>query len=138
MKLADLMQLIKEELEVVLTNEEAGDLFGEDTQRRLEEDEASEEKGGFFDDSAAEESAEAATGASEEETGDVEKISTSEGMEEAEEDIRDVHGETVANQIQHLLDTETIHPEDRAFYEDFLQKHIERTRLAVAKRTGGV
>ena len=58
MKLANLIKLIAEELEVVLTNEEAGELFGEDVQRQLEEDEAAEEQGGFFSDSAEEESAE--------------------------------------------------------------------------------
>ena len=58
MKLSNLIRLITEELEVVLTNEEAGELFGEDVQRQLEEDEAAEEQGGFFSDSAEEEAAE--------------------------------------------------------------------------------
>ncbi len=58
MKLSNLIRLIAEELEVVLTNEEAGELFGEDVQRQLEEDEAAEEQGGFFSDSAEEEAAE--------------------------------------------------------------------------------
>ena len=35
-----LKQIIKEELEVVLTNEEAGEIFGEDVQAQLEADEA--------------------------------------------------------------------------------------------------
>ena len=35
-----LKQLIKEELEVTLTNEEAGEMFGEDVQAQLEEQEA--------------------------------------------------------------------------------------------------
>jgi len=54
MKLSKIRQIIKEELEVVLTNEEVGDFFGEDVQAKLEEG------GGFFDDSAQEEEAEAA------------------------------------------------------------------------------
>jgi hypothetical protein len=53
MKLSNLIQLITEELEVVLTNEEVGEMFGEDVQRELEES-------GFFPDSAQEEEAEAA------------------------------------------------------------------------------
>ena len=36
---AQLKQLIKEELEVTLTNEEAGEMFGEDVQAQLEEQE---------------------------------------------------------------------------------------------------
>ena len=54
MKLSKIRQIIKEELEVILTNEEVGDFFGEDVQAKLEEG------GGFFDDSAQEEEAEAA------------------------------------------------------------------------------
>jgi len=42
MKLSKIRQIIKEELEVILTNEEVGDFFGEDIQRKLEEDEAAE------------------------------------------------------------------------------------------------
>jgi len=53
MKLSKIRQIIKEELEVVLTNEEVGDFFGEDVQRKIEE-------AGFFPDSAEEEEAEAA------------------------------------------------------------------------------
>ena len=61
MKLSQLKQIIKEELEVILTNEEAGEFFGEDVQRKLEEDETKlDEGGGFFEDSAQEEEAEAA------------------------------------------------------------------------------
>jgi len=48
-----LKQIIKEELEVVLTNEEVGDFFGEDVRQQIEE-------AGFFPDSAKEEEAEAA------------------------------------------------------------------------------
>ncbi len=40
-----LKQIIREELEVVLTNEEAGEIFGGAVQRQLEEDEASVEEG---------------------------------------------------------------------------------------------
>ena len=58
MKLSRVRQIIREELEVVLTNEEAGELFGEEVQRKLEEGEAAEEQGGFFSDSAEEEAAE--------------------------------------------------------------------------------
>ena len=36
-KISELKQMIKEELEVVLTNEEAGELFGIEVQRQLEE-----------------------------------------------------------------------------------------------------
>jgi len=54
MKLTKIRQIIKEELEVVLTDEEVGDLFGVDVQRKLEEG------GGFFEDSAEEEEGEAA------------------------------------------------------------------------------
>ena len=53
MKLSQLKQIIKEELEVVLTNEEVGDFFGEDVRQQIEE-------AGFFPDSAKEEEAEAA------------------------------------------------------------------------------
>ena len=53
MNLSQLKKLIKEELEVILTNEEVGDFFGEDVQRQIEE-------AGFFPDSAKEEEAEAA------------------------------------------------------------------------------
>ena len=35
---SQLRQIIKEELEVVLTNEEAGEMFGEEVQKELEED----------------------------------------------------------------------------------------------------
>ena len=54
MKLTKIRQIIKEELEVILTNEEVGDFFGEDVQAKLKEG------GGFFEDSAEEEEAEAA------------------------------------------------------------------------------
>ena len=54
MKLSKIRQIIKEELEVILTNEEVGDFFGEDVQAKLEEG------GGFFEDSAEEEEGEAA------------------------------------------------------------------------------
>jgi hypothetical protein len=53
MKMSQLKKLIKEELEVILTNEEVGEFFGEDVQRQIEE-------AGFFPDSAKEEEAEAA------------------------------------------------------------------------------
>ena len=53
MNLSQLKKLIKEELEVILTNEEVGDFFGEDVQAKLEEG------GGFFEDSAEEEEGEA-------------------------------------------------------------------------------
>ncbi len=53
MKMSQLKKLIKEELEVILTNEEVGDFFGEDVQRQIEE-------AGFFPDSTKEEEAEAA------------------------------------------------------------------------------
>ena len=39
-----LRQIIKEELEVVLTNEEAGELFGEGVEAELEEQELNEGK----------------------------------------------------------------------------------------------
>jgi hypothetical protein len=51
--MSQLKKLIKEELEVILTNEEVGEFFGEDVQRQIEE-------AGFFPDSAKEEEAEAA------------------------------------------------------------------------------
>jgi len=54
---SQLRQIIKEELEVVLTNEEVGDFFGEDVQRKLEEEDEGED---FYGDSAAEEEGEAA------------------------------------------------------------------------------
>ena len=37
MKLTKIRQIIKEELEVILTNEEVGDFFGEDVQAKLKE-----------------------------------------------------------------------------------------------------
>ena len=40
-----LRQIISEELEVVLTNEEAGEIFGEDVQAQLEADEAGVDEG---------------------------------------------------------------------------------------------
>tara|TARA_R110000824_G_scaffold346297_1_gene533099 strand:- start:399 stop:794 length:396 start_codon:yes stop_codon:yes gene_type:complete len=55
---SQLKQIIKEELEVILTNEEAGEFFGDNVQRQLEEDEAAAEQGGFFSSSAEEEAAE--------------------------------------------------------------------------------
>ena len=45
MKLSELKKIIKEELEVVLTNEEAGEFFGEDVQAQLEADEAGVDEG---------------------------------------------------------------------------------------------
>ena len=39
---SQLKQLIKEELEVTLTNEEAGEMFGEDVQAQLEEQDLNE------------------------------------------------------------------------------------------------
>ena len=36
-KISELKQMIKEELEVILTNEEAGELFGVEVQQQLEE-----------------------------------------------------------------------------------------------------
>ena len=45
MNLSQLKQIIKEELEVVLTNEEAGEIFGEDVQAQLEADEAGVDEG---------------------------------------------------------------------------------------------
>ena len=48
---SQLKQIIKEELEVVLTNEEAGDLFGEEVQKQLDDD--------MIDDALKEESGEA-------------------------------------------------------------------------------
>jgi len=38
---SQLRQIIKEELEVVLTNEEAGEMFGEEVQKQLDEDDFS-------------------------------------------------------------------------------------------------
>ena len=40
---AQLKQIIKEELEVTLTNEEAGEMFGEEVQSQLEEQELNED-----------------------------------------------------------------------------------------------
>ena len=40
---AQLKQIIKEELEVTLTNEEAGEMFGEEVQAQLEEQELNED-----------------------------------------------------------------------------------------------
>ena len=45
MNLSQLKKLIKEELEVTLTNEEAGEFFGEDVQAQLEADEAGVDEG---------------------------------------------------------------------------------------------
>jgi hypothetical protein len=45
MNLSQLKQIIKEELEVVLTNEEAGEIFGEDVQAQLEADAAGVDEG---------------------------------------------------------------------------------------------
>ena len=56
MKLSKIRQIIKEELEVILTNEEVGDFFGEDVQAKLEEGDGED----FYGDSAAEEEGEAA------------------------------------------------------------------------------
>ena len=53
MKLSQLKKLVKEELEVILTNKEVGEFFGEDVRQQIEE-------AGFFPDSAEEEEAEAA------------------------------------------------------------------------------
>ena len=41
-KVEDIKQMIKEELEVILTNEEAGDLFGIEVQRQLDEGQGGE------------------------------------------------------------------------------------------------
>tara|TARA_R110002072_G_scaffold302290_1_gene484605 strand:+ start:404 stop:940 length:537 start_codon:yes stop_codon:yes gene_type:complete len=48
-----LKQIIKEELEVVLTNEEAGEIFGEDVQAQLEADEAGVDESNAVDASDA-------------------------------------------------------------------------------------
>ena len=45
MNMSQLKKLIKEELEVVLTNEEAGEIFGEEVQAQLEADEAGVDEG---------------------------------------------------------------------------------------------
>jgi hypothetical protein len=85
-----LKQIIKEELEVILTNEEVGDFFGEDIQRQLEEDEAKISEGGFFQDATAEESAEAAELAAQqpgEEGGDVYKIATESNAADAADEL---------------------------------------------------
>jgi hypothetical protein len=42
-KISVLKKLIKEELEVILTNEEAGEMFGEEVQSQLEEQELNED-----------------------------------------------------------------------------------------------
>ena len=41
---SQLRQIIKEELEVILTNEEAGELFGEGVEAQLEEQELNEDE----------------------------------------------------------------------------------------------
>jgi len=134
MKMSRIRQIIKEELEVILTNQEVGDLFGKAVQAKLEEgwpagaerDEAAEEEG------EAESAAALAGGAK----ADYAASAATPTLEGHDEDASGVHGETIANQIQHLLDTEELSPENRAFYENFLSKHIEQTKLAVAKRVG--
>ena len=81
MKLTKIRQIIKEELEVILTNEEVGDFFGVDVQRKLEEDTA-------FD--PARENAAAAVTASEEEGeggGDVYKIATESNAADAADEL---------------------------------------------------
>ena len=120
MKISKIRQIIKEELEVILTNQEVGDLFGEDVQAKLEEG------GGFFEDSEQEESAE----------GEQALPGAIASLEEGEP-LPGPHGETIADQIQDLLDAGELSPENHAFYEDFLNKHIEQTKLAIAKRVEG-
>jgi carbamoylphosphate synthase small subunit len=67
-----LRQIIKEELEVVLTDQEVVDFFGVDTRSNLDE-------GGFFQDATAEEGAEAA-----EEEGEAESAAALAGGDKAD------------------------------------------------------
>jgi len=68
---SQLKKIIKEELEVILTNEEAGEMFGEEVQRQLEED--------MIDDADKEESAEA-----DEEEGEAETAAALAGGDKAD------------------------------------------------------
>ena len=187
-----LKQIIKDELEVVLTNEEAGEIFGEEVQAQLEADEAGVDEGKHKGEGTMARSQLARTGEIshmlEEMIGDdtnlpewVEsKITKAQDylssvlnymrgedlvdagdaaremkataavvnrgpLQEAneEENIPDIHGETIANQIQHLLDSDKnlapdddkkLSPENRKFYEEFLEDHIKQTKAAILKR----
>ena len=98
MKLTKIRQIIKEELEVILTNEEVGDLFGADVQRKLEEDTA-------FD--PAREQAAAEVTASEDPGGDVERIATESNAADAADELTgrvpDAHLTQVIQGIEDLL-----------------------------------
>ncbi len=81
-----LKQIIKEELEVVLTNEEVGDFFGEDIQAQLEEGVPG---GGMMANPAETEEAEAAELAAQQsgDGGDVYKIATESNAADAADEL---------------------------------------------------
>ena len=105
MKLSKIRQIIKEELEVTLTNEEVGDFFGEGVQAKLEEDTA-------FD--PARTAAAAEVTASEEEGeggGDVYKIATESNAADAADELTgrvpDAGAQMLEQNIEDLLDLES-------------------------------
>ena len=132
MKLSKIRQIIKEELEVILTNEEVGDFFGEDIQRKLEEDEAAEIEAADTD-PEAEDKATAAVTASEEGGSQPYKIATESSMPEAAADLLGeplpeeysevLHGIRGVLEMEEFADLDSaVREELQALYNDILER----------------
>jgi hypothetical protein len=120
MNLSQLKKLIKEELEVILTNEEVGDFFGEDVQRQIEE-------AGFFPDSAEEEEAEAADLSAQAGSVNVEPMeedldesNAADASDELTGRVPDAGAQMLEQSIEDLLDPES------EFYEGLSGEELER------------
>ena len=101
MKLSKLKKLIKEELEVILTNEEVGDFFGEDIQAKLEEGIPG---GGMMANPAETEEAEAAELSAEKGSVNVEPMEESNAGEAAEALTGKIPDAEIAQVVQSIED----------------------------------
>jgi uncharacterized protein with von Willebrand factor type A (vWA) domain len=121
-----LKQIIKEELEVVLTNEEVGDFFGEDIQAKLEEGVPG---GGPMANPAETEEAEAAQASAERGSGsvnvepmeeDLDESNAADAADELTGRVPDAGAQMLEQSIEDLLDPES------EFYEGLSGEELER------------
>jgi len=130
MKMSRIRQIIKEELEVILTNQEVGDLFGKAVQAKLEEgwpagaerDEAAEEEGEAESAAAlagGEEADYAASAAAPTEEG-LGESNAADAADELTGGVPDAGAQMLEQNIEDLLDPES------EFYEGLSGEELER------------
>jgi hypothetical protein len=111
---SQLRQIIKEELEVILTNEEAGEFFGEEVQKQLEE---AEHVRDTYDDEVERRNEKKSKTARKEM-----------GLEEAEE-----YEDAKTREIDDILKTQKLTPKQRREFEDE-KLRIQTDGAAAVKR----